>query len=121
MRAGWKYALSGFPLALGTGLYLCCGSGSSSNNVTVPPATLRHYVSLAWNAGSSGVTGYNVYRASQSTGPFTKLNAQPQPEVTYTDSGVQAGTTYYYAVTAVDSNSVESNFSNEASATVPSP
>ena len=121
MKARQKYALAGFPLAVGLGLYLCCGGGSSGSNGIMPTPTQTHYVSLSWAASSSSITGYNVYRASQSTGPFTKLNAQPQSGVTYTDSDVQAGTTYYYAVTALDLNSVESNFSNEAEATVPSP
>jgi fibronectin type 3 domain-containing protein len=34
---------------------------------------------------------------------------------------VAAGTSYYYVVTAVDENGIESIFSNEASATIPSP
>jgi fibronectin type 3 domain-containing protein len=121
MKSGWKYVIAGLPFALGIGLHICCGGGSGSKSVIVPPPTQGHYVSLAWNASTSSVVGYNVYRSSQSTGPFTKLNPQPQSGLTYTDSNVQAGNTYYYAVTAVDSNSVESNFSNEASAAVPSP
>jgi len=119
MKAGWKYALAGFPLALGIGLHLCCGGGSASH-VIVPPAP-SHSVDLAWKASTSSIVGYNIYRATQSTGPFSKLNSQPQSGLTYTDNNVQAGKTYYYGVTAVDSNSVESNFSNEASATTPTP
>ena len=37
----------------------------------------------------------------------------------YTDATVQAGHRYYYVVTAVDSNRVESAFSHEISANVP--
>jgi len=40
---------------------------------------------------------------------------------TYTDSTVQAGVTYFYVVTAVDSSGNESVYSNQASATVPTP
>jgi len=119
MKAGWKYVLAGLPLALGIGLHLCCSGGGTSR--ISPPPPQAHYVSLAWKASTSSVIGYNIYRASLSTGPFTKLNAQPQSAVKYTDNDVQAGNTYYYAITAVNSNSVESNYSNEASATVPSP
>jgi fibronectin type 3 domain-containing protein len=120
MKSAWSYALAGGALAVGLAMHVCCG-GESNNTIIVPPPQQGHYVDLAWKASSSSVTGYNVYRASQSTGPFTKLNSAPQSALTYTDKNVQAGNTYYYAVTAIDSNSVESNFSNEASATIPSP
>lgn len=119
MKSGWKYALAVLPIAAGISLHLCCGGGS--NQVIVPPPVQGHYVSLAWKASTSSVMGYNVYRAPQSTGPFSKLNTQLQSTLTYTDNNVQAGNTYYYTVTAVDSNSMESSFSNEASATVPGP
>jgi fibronectin type 3 domain-containing protein len=119
MKSGWKYVLLAILFALGLALHLCCGGGSASH-VIVPPAQ-SHRVDLAWIASTSSVAGYNIYRATQSTGPFTKLSSQPQPGLTYTDNNVQAGQTYYYAVTAVDSNSVESNFSNEVSVTIPTP
>jgi len=40
---------------------------------------------------------------------------------TYMDATVQAGQTYYYVATAVDSNNDESTYSTPASAVVPSP
>jgi fibronectin type 3 domain-containing protein len=39
----------------------------------------------------------------------------------YIDSSVSAGLTYYYVATAVDSSNVESGYSNQAMAIVPSP
>ena len=39
----------------------------------------------------------------------------------YTDTGVAAGQTYFYVVTAVDANGAESVYSNQASALVPTP
>ena len=80
-----------------------------------------HSVALAWNASPSTVVGYNIYRGGQTGGPYTRLNASVQPGLTYSDSGVQAGVTYFYVVTAVDTNSVESLFSNESAAVVPTP
>ena len=65
--------------------------------------------------------GYNVYRGSQSGGPYSKLNAQVQVSLQFTDTTVKSGDTYYYVVTAVDANTTESNYSNEASAAVPVP
>ena len=80
-----------------------------------------HSVALAWNASPSTVVGYNVYRGGQTGGPYTKLNASVQPGLTYSDTNVQAGVTYFYVVTCVDANSVESTFSNESAALVPTP
>jgi fibronectin type 3 domain-containing protein len=39
----------------------------------------------------------------------------------YVDLAVQAGQTYFYVATSVDSSNVESAFSNQVSATVPTP
>jgi fibronectin type 3 domain-containing protein len=76
-------------------------------------------VALSWNPSSSFVIGYNVYRASQSGGPYTRLNSSLQAGTTYTDSGVASGTTYFYVTTAVDGNSQESAFSNETTSVIP--
>lgn len=81
-----------------------------------------HSVTLSWVASTSvGITGYNVYSGTVSGGPYTKLNPSLVTSTTYTDSTVQAGQTYYYVTTAVDSQSVESGDSNQATAAVPSP
>jgi len=87
------------------------GSGSGSG----------HSVALSWNASTSSVVGYNVYRGTQSGGPYTKLNSSLEPATAYTDASVSSGTTYYYVATAVDSNNVESSYSNQAVAQIPSP
>ncbi|MGH9498265.1 MAG: hypothetical protein ACRD3L_03915 [Terriglobales bacterium] len=78
-----------------------------------------HTVGLSWNPSISPVIGYNVYRGTQSGGPYELLTTSPQPDNNYTDGGVLTGTTYYYVATAVDSNHVESIHSNEAQAVVP--
>ena len=81
-----------------------------------------HSVTLNWTASTStNVTGYNVYRGLTSGGPYTKVNASLIVGTTYTDVNVQAGQTYYYVTTAVDSNSNESVYSNQAPAVIPSP
>jgi hypothetical protein len=86
------------------------GSGSQAG---------AHSVALSWNASTSAVIGYNVYRGIQSGGPYRLLTSSLQPDTTYTDAGVTSGTTYYYVTTAVDSNHVESAHSNQAQAAVP--
>jgi hypothetical protein len=78
-----------------------------------------HTVGLAWDASTSSVIGYNVYRGTNSGGPYQLLTSSPQPSTSYTDSGVLTGTTYYYVATAVDSNDIESVYSNQAQAVIP--
>lgn len=82
-------------------------------------ATVQHSVSLSWNASTSQVTGYNVYRGSQASGPFTKLNSTLDSATAYTDTSVVSGQTYYYAATSVDANNIESGYSNIATAIIP--
>jgi hypothetical protein len=81
-----------------------------------------HAAVLDWTASTTTtVTGYNVYRGPISGGPYTKLTVSPVGAETFTDSSVQAGQTYFYVVTAVDASGMESIFSGEVSATVPTP
>ncbi len=81
---------------------------------------VAHSVALAWDASkSSGVVGYNVYRATVSGGPYTKITPSAIPETQYTDMTVQAGHIYYYVVTSVDSSGVQSSHSNQVSVTIP--
>lgn len=80
---------------------------------------IAHSVSLNWNAStSSGVTGYKVYRATTSGGPYSLLTSVATTSAT--DSSVTSGQSYYYVVTAVASG-VESSNSNQTQAVVPAP
>lgn len=80
-----------------------------------------HSVTLSWDPSVSTVVGYYIYRAAQSGGPYSKLNSSAVAATGYPDIAVQAGLTYFYVVTAVDSSNVESDWSNEVSATIPTP
>jgi fibronectin type 3 domain-containing protein len=76
-------------------------------------------VILSWAASpSAGVVGYNVYRGTASGGESsTPLNSTPINGTSYVDAKVTHGTAYYYVVTAVGSNGVQSATSNETEAT----
>jgi hypothetical protein len=78
-----------------------------------------HNVALSWNPSTSTVAGYNVYRGTQSGGPYSKLNSALLSGTNYTDSSVQSGATYYYVSTAVNSSNAESAYSNQATAAIP--
>lgn len=97
-------------------------TNTDSQTATLSSAyTYFHIVDLAWTGSSSSVSGYNIYRSSTSGGPYTRLNSALLPGTSFTDSNVQAGQTYFYVTTAVNSSNVESVYSNQAQATVPSP
>jgi len=82
-------------------------------------ASASHSVALAWTPSTSTVIGYNTYTSPQSGGPYTKLTSTPVAATTFSDSAVQAGKTYYFVVTSIDSSNVESVYSNEVSALIP--
>jgi hypothetical protein len=105
------------------------GSVSVASNATNSPdsislsgtgvAAVNHSVALTWSPSTSTVVGYNTYSSAQSGGPYTKLTSAPVAATSYTDSVVQAGQTYYFVVTSVDSSNEESAYSPEVSALVP--
>lgn len=87
-----------------------------------PPPPVQHSVSLTWTATTTAnPKGYNVYRATGSPASYARLNASPLPGTSYVDAGVVSGQTYFYVATTVDINNSESAYSNQATATIPSP
>jgi len=114
-------------------IFAPAASGSATGSVTISSTALNstltiplsgtgvvtHSAALTWTASASVVSGYNVYRSSVAGGPYTKLNSSLDAGTTFTDSSVSSGQTYYYVVTALDSNIMESVYSNQATAVIP--
>jgi len=100
------------------------GSSQASYVVTlnpVPPPPPSYTVDLTWVApvvSNDQVTGYNIYRATSTSG-YQKLNSLANVPVTYTDNAVQSGLIYNYEVKSVDANGVESAPSNVFTAAIP--
>jgi len=113
------------PSALGarTAALSITDNANGSPQTVALSGTGGHYVVLSWTASTTaGVVGYNAYRGTASSGPFSQLNSSSISGTTFTDAGVQAGQRYYYVVTAIASDDVTASAnSNVASATVPSP
>ncbi len=93
-------------------------AATASAKVTIS-APVAHSVDLSWSPSTSTVAGYNVYRSTQSNGTYSRLNSGLETATVFLDSTVQAGLTYYYMTTAVDSNGIESGYSNVAQAVIP--
>lgn len=76
----------------------------------------RTTITLDWNENNElDLTGYNIYRSTTSGGKYSKLNELLLSSSNYKDVNIAHDTTYYYVVTAVDINSIESGYSNKVS------
>ena len=84
-----------------------------------PFLAAQKFVDLSWNPDNGQISGYNIYRADVSGGPYTRLNASLDPGPSYTDMAVQSSHTYYYVTTAVNAQGQESGYSNETQASLP--
>lgn len=82
-------------------------------------AQQAHSATLSWTASTSAVSGYRVYRGTTTGGPYTLISSSLITLLTYTDSSVQSGATYFYVTTAVDASGNESVPSNEVKAAIP--
>ena len=114
------------PTATGTASanisFFTSNSTSVSETASGSGATIQHTVDLSWNASTSTSTsGYNVYRGTVSGGPYAKINSALDFALSYGDSTVQSGQTYYYVTTAVDSSGVESSYSSQVQSVIPFP
>ena len=87
---------------------------SLTGNGITPP----YSVVLSWSPSTSSVVGYNVYRGT-AVGAYSKINPSLDPDTAYTDNTVAAGTTYYYAATAVNSSGAESSYSSPIQVVIP--
>jgi fibronectin type 3 domain-containing protein len=97
-------------------------SSSATETVSGTGATIQHIVNLSWNPSTTtSVMGYNVYRGTAATGPYSQVNLSLNASMNYSDGTVKSGQTYYYVTTAVDSSGVESSHSNQVQAVVPFP
>jgi cellulose 1,4-beta-cellobiosidase len=96
-------------------------SATPKPSVPAVPADLSaiagtQQVALSWTA-SSGATSYNVKRGTNSGGPYTQVSTPTTNS--FTDTGLTAGTTYFYVVSAVNAAGESAN-STQVSA-IPNP
>jgi uncharacterized repeat protein (TIGR02543 family) len=75
-------------------------------------AISEHQIDLSWDASSdpeSGISHYNIYRDGNSIGQSSSTS--------FSNTGLNSGTTYSYEVSAVNGQGLESGLSNTAQAT----
>lgn len=109
------------PVAVGSATGVVTLTTNANNGSTTIPlhAVGVHSATVSWNSSASKVNGYFVYRGTNAGGPYSKLNLAPVPGTVFVDLSVAPGQTYYYVITALGSDNVESAFSKEASIFVP--
>jgi uncharacterized lipoprotein YddW (UPF0748 family) len=73
-------------------------------------------INLSWTDNASNERNYIVARATTSGGPYTDIATLGVNVTSYTDTGLNPATTYYYVVRASNSAGTSAN-SNQASAT----
>jgi hypothetical protein len=93
-------------------------SSQSSESLSGTGILTQYSINLSWNASSSPVSGYNVYRGT-TVGTYSKINSALDANTSYTDSTVASGVTYYYAATSVNSSGQESGYSTPVEVSVP--
>lgn len=104
---------------------------SNELSVTTPPlpptsltvtGTTTSSISLGWTASTtSTVAAYNVYRSTTTGTGYVKVGSVNAATVSFTDSNLPSGATYYYVVTAALANNLESANSNEVPGTTQPP
>jgi Carboxypeptidase regulatory-like domain len=95
-------------------------SGANQTGVNFTAAAVTaHSVLLTWAPSTSTVSGYNVYRSTVNGSGYAKLNSSVMSSLSYSDTSVTPGTTYFYVATSVDSGGDESTNSNQATASLP--
>ena len=84
-------------------------------------AQAAHSITVAWSyvQGTDPAVGFNVYRATVTAGPYTKVSTTVLAITTlsFSDTVGVGGTKYFYVVDAQDMAGVHSAYSGEASAT----
>jgi uncharacterized membrane protein len=99
-------------------------SGSTNSPQQIPVSlTLRASTAgtatLTWNANAeSDVAGYKVYQGTGSGTYGAPLSTLPKTATSFTATGLQNGTTYFFVITAYDTAGNESTYSNEVSKSI---
>lgn len=92
--------------------------GRDSTTASLHFRQQEHSVTLKWNASTSIVDGYNVYRRDLPDGQFSKINDDLVRGLTFVDRHVKSGMKYSYVVRAV-AKGTESIDSNRVDVVIP--
>lgn len=71
-------------------------------------------INLSWEKPSENVAGYNIYRGTSRTGPFTKVNNKMIKETSFEDDFIHEGMVYYIVKAVKLQTTFSGTFYNES-------
>jgi subtilisin family serine protease len=98
----------------------------SIRNVPAPPSSLSaaaassSKINVTWSDSSYGEDGFKIERKMDVGGIYVQIGATAANTTTYSDTGLDESTTYYYRIRSYNGSN-NSDFSAETSATTPAP
>jgi fibronectin type 3 domain-containing protein len=96
-----------------------CASSDSTPISEITTST-GEAATLSWEASrGSDPAGYKIYQATAPGTYGAPIATVPMTVTNYTVTGLEAGTTYFFTVTAHNADGAESSFSNEVSKSIP--
>jgi len=75
----------------------------------LPPSTLKGapasmtQINLTWTDDSTNETGFKLFRKNTANGTYSLIAALPADSTSYTDSGLNSGSGYFYALSSYNS------------------
>jgi hypothetical protein len=103
----WKNTANGvgntktaIPLSYFTPTVAPGGSAPTPPNNLVATAAAFNKINLTWTDVANNESGFRIYRATATTGPFLPVATVGANTTSYQDTGLTGNTTYYYRVTA---------------------
>ncbi len=115
---GWESGMRQRLIVFMVGVWL--GSACLVQAQPAPPASDLLQNVIRWSTASEVDNfGFDVYRAEQEEGPFTRITQQPVPgagtsdepaRYEYTDTTIKPGIQYYYYVESISMSGVREKF-----------
>jgi fibronectin type 3 domain-containing protein len=81
-----------------------------SASVVVVTAQSTDSITVEWNA-VPGASFYKIYRAASVGGDYLHIGSCPYSSTSYADTGLAAGTSYWYKISVVNSDNIEGDTS----------
>jgi predicted esterase/chitodextrinase len=101
-------------------IYVTVGVTPTLTVPASPSATAisANSVQLFWTDNTPNETGFEIYRATNASGPYNFFKLVNAGTISYTDTGLSPATTYYYKLRAVNNTDV-SNYTGNVNVVTP--